>query len=178
MTQDASMIDLSVILEEAERFERGEATDDEIAALLRAGSSPGGARPKALVCDEATGVQYLAKFPSVKDAVNVVRIEAASLSLARKAGLVVPDTVLSPCGDRDVLIEAATAILGDNTKLARQVGMYFCHKYSGKRLREIGEQFGVGETAISEARRLLARKMKLDQRLSEDVERVKSILII
>ncbi|KAA0893453.1 REP-associated tyrosine transposase [Oryzomonas rubra] len=76
------------------------------------------------------------------------------------------------------IIEAAAAIIGDNTKLARQVGMYLCHKYSGKKLRKIGEQFGVGETAISEAHRLLARKMEVDKRLSEDVERVKSILKI
>ncbi|KAB0672194.1 hypothetical protein F6V30_06415 [Oryzomonas sagensis] len=76
------------------------------------------------------------------------------------------------------IIEAAAAIIGENTKLARQVGMYLCHKYSGKKLRKIGEQFGVGETAISEAHRLLARKMEVDKKLSEDVERVKLILEI
>ncbi|QEM67902.1 type II toxin-antitoxin system HipA family toxin [Geobacter sp. FeAm09] len=99
-----SVINLSTLLHEAEKFERGEARDGEITMLLSAGSSPGGARPKALVCSESAGIGYIAKFPSEKDTVNVVRIEAATMSLARKAGLVVPNTVLSPCGRRDVLL--------------------------------------------------------------------------
>jgi chromosomal replication initiation ATPase DnaA len=66
--------------------------------------------------------------------------------------------------------------MGTNEKLARQVGMYLCHKCSGKKLREIGNMFGVGETAIAEARRLLSRKMETDRQLRGEVEKVKGIL--
>lgn len=76
------------------------------------------------------------------------------------------------------IVKAAACVMKDNEKLARQVGMYLCHKYSGKKLREIGEYFGVGETAIAEARRLLIRKMEQDKRLEEEVRQVKSILNI
>ena len=74
------------------------------------------------------------------------------------------------------ILKAVAAIMSENEKLARQVGMYLCHKYSGKKLREIGNLFGVGETAIAEARRLLSRKMETDRQLWGEVEKVKGIL--
>lgn len=74
------------------------------------------------------------------------------------------------------ILKAVAAIMGGNEKLARQVGMYLCHKCSGKKLREIGNLFGVGETAIAEARRLLSRKMETDRQLCGEVEKVKGIL--
>jgi chromosomal replication initiation ATPase DnaA len=76
------------------------------------------------------------------------------------------------------ILKAVTAIMGDNKKLARQVGMYLCHKFSGKKLQEIGNLFGVGETAIAEARRLLSRKIETDKQLSDEVKKVKAILEI
>lgn len=76
------------------------------------------------------------------------------------------------------ILKAVAEIMRESEKLARQVGMYLCHKYSGKKLREIGSLFGVGETAIAEARRLLSRKMETDKQLSSEVEKVKAILKI
>lgn len=76
------------------------------------------------------------------------------------------------------IVKAAASVMRGNDKLARQVGMYLSHKYSGKKLREIGELFGVGETAIAEARRLLSKKMEQDKKLNEAVEQVKSTLRI
>jgi serine/threonine-protein kinase HipA len=101
---EASAIYLEKLVQAAELFERGEDTDVDISVLLSAGSSPGGARPKALVYDEATGEHSLAKFPSIKDPVDVVRIEAATMNLAAKAGLNVPATRLVECGGRPVLL--------------------------------------------------------------------------
>jgi serine/threonine-protein kinase HipA len=103
-SSEASVIHLEKLVQAAEQFERGENTDADISVLLSAGSSPGGARPKALVYDETAGEHYLAKFPSVKDPVNVVRIEAATMNLAAKAGLNVPATRLVECGGRSVLL--------------------------------------------------------------------------
>ena len=99
-----STLHLKRLVEAAEAFERGDRSDTDINLLLGAGSSPGGARPKALVYDEATNEHCLAKFPSVKDQVDVVRIEAATLALAAQAGLIVPATRLVECGSRPVLL--------------------------------------------------------------------------
>lgn len=101
---EPSGLQLEELRREAELFERGEPRDSELALLLSAGSSPGGARPKALVFDERHNEHCLAKFPSIRDRVDVVRIEAATLSLARRAGLVVPPTRLVTSAGRPVLL--------------------------------------------------------------------------
>jgi len=101
---DISALQLSALVEAAEKFERGEDQDSDIALLLTAGSSPGGARPKAVVLDEESHIHYLAKFPSVKDRVDVVKIEAATMTLAAKAGLAVPHTRLVSCLNKTVLL--------------------------------------------------------------------------
>jgi len=85
----APLPELDHLLASVRRLEQGEAVDADMSALLAAGSSPGGARPKALLRD-AEG-HWIAKFPSRRDEVDVVGLEATGLHLARLAGLTVPD---------------------------------------------------------------------------------------
>lgn len=107
LIEDASsdILALPDLVTAAQHYEayRSLPDDPRLRALLRAGSSPGGARPKALVQD-ADGVRYVAKFPSAKDHLDMVRIEAASLMLAARAGLSVPETRVIVCGSRPVLL--------------------------------------------------------------------------
>lgn len=94
---------LDQLLSTAEKFEKNEIDNDaELKLLFQAASSPGGARPKALIMDD--NIQWIAKFPSVKDTVAVENIEAATLSLARIAGLDVPEFRLVNIGHRAVLM--------------------------------------------------------------------------
>jgi serine/threonine-protein kinase HipA len=58
--------------------------------LFAPGSSLGGARPKASVRDEG-GVLCMAKFPSRNDSRDMGGWELVAHSLARKAGIIVPD---------------------------------------------------------------------------------------
>jgi serine/threonine-protein kinase HipA len=102
--QEASMLQLDRLVKEIERYERGDAGDPTVSLLLSAGSSPGGARPKVLVSDDPSGGHYLAKFPSIKDTVDVVRIEGATMSLAARAGLNTPPTRIVVCAGRPVLL--------------------------------------------------------------------------
>lgn len=101
---DTSILRLSELVIAAENYERGEVLDVDLSLLLSAGSSPGGARPKAVIFDENTGTHYLSKFPSIKDQVDVVRVEAATMSLAAKAGLDVPATKIVQCASKSVLL--------------------------------------------------------------------------
>ena len=80
--------------------------------------------------------------------------------------------------DPEAILSAVSSVMGENEKLARQVGMYLCHRHSGKKLKEIGTFFGVGETAIAEARRLLSRKLENDGQLAKTVETVRNKLKI
>jgi serine/threonine-protein kinase HipA len=88
----AGLLELDALLDAAQRLEKegNAAIDNTMRSLLAAGSSPGGARPKVLVRDPE-GTQWIAKFPSRRDDVDMVGLEAASLKLARQAGLEVPD---------------------------------------------------------------------------------------
>ena len=88
----------------AEKFENAPTitSDDELSLLFQAGSSPGGARPKALV-DDKSGA-YLAKFASTKDQLDIVSLEAAAMELARRAGINTAGTKLLPLGSRKCLL--------------------------------------------------------------------------
>ena len=54
-----------------------------------------------------------------------------------------------------------------NEKLARQVCIYLCHKYSGVTLKEIAVKFDVGVTAIGEASKRIQKKMEEDKALKK-----------
>ena len=87
----------------AEKFEQdGAMDDDELSLLFQAGSSPGGARPKALVKDENGA--YLAKFASARDQLDVVSLEAAAMELGRRAGIKTADSRLLALGSRKCLL--------------------------------------------------------------------------
>ena len=49
------------------------------------------------------------------------------------------------------IVTAAKAEFSDDEKLARQAGIHLCHKYSGLRLREIGDLYNVRDTEIGRA---------------------------
>lgn len=88
----SSDTDLVALGAAAERFEAGDTSDSaELHRLFIAGSSIGGARPKALLSD-ASG-DWIAKFPSRQrdGRFDVVGLEAVGLDLAAAAGLEVPD---------------------------------------------------------------------------------------
>ncbi len=96
---------LSALLAAAAQFEAGTLLpDDTFRRLLEGSSRAGGARPKALVHDEAG--EWLVKFPSRArdDAYDVVGLEAACLTIARGVGLEVPESRLQTIGARRVLM--------------------------------------------------------------------------
>lgn len=98
------LTDLPSLLRAADRVASDDADDDQLMALLRAGSSLGGARPKAHVLD-TSGRLSIAKFPSpASDGWNVMAWEKTALDLAAKAGIEVPNSTLVKVADRDVLV--------------------------------------------------------------------------
>lgn len=104
--ESADMTGLEDLARAAQQLEAGmpELPDASLRALLAAGSSPGGARPKALVHDESG--DWIAKFASRGDEVDMVGLEVASLALAQRAGLETPEFRLAtlPGGRRVLLV--------------------------------------------------------------------------
>lgn len=66
--------------------------DDWLRLLIAPGGSLGGARPKASVVDPA-GHLWIAKFPSIRDDIDVGAWEMVVQTLARACGLCVPDAL-------------------------------------------------------------------------------------
>lgn len=82
----------------------GEATGDRIQVedLMLAGTSMGGARPKAVV--EDAEALWIAKFNRTDDRWNHARVEHAMLVLAQECGLHVAQSRVVQVGDRDALL--------------------------------------------------------------------------
>ncbi|WP_419933803.1 type II toxin-antitoxin system HipA family toxin [Candidatus Palauibacter sp.] len=97
------LVDLGRLLAASTRVTRDEEGDDDLRLLLGPGSSLGGARPKAAVRDGDGGLA-IAKFPHAADEYDVVLWEGVALSLARRAGIEVPDRRLEQVAGQRVLI--------------------------------------------------------------------------
>lgn len=99
-----ALADLGELLDLATKAENDRAGYEELSRLVRAGSSLGGARPKAHVRG-ADGRLAIAKFPSANsDTWNVMAWEKVALELARAAGVVVPASRLVRVARRHVLV--------------------------------------------------------------------------
>ena len=73
--------------------------------------------------------------------------------------------------DRDLFEKVELVFTQDNV-LARNVKMYLCQRYTGKRLKEIGLQFGIGESGVSQACRRVAQRIEKDKKLKKKIVRL------
>jgi len=89
-------------LRAADGIQEGDELDAHLAEALAAGSSAGGARPKATLVDGQRSM--IAKFSSPTDTYPVIKAEAAAMQLAGLVGLDVADTELVEVAGRDVLL--------------------------------------------------------------------------
>ncbi|MGV8858456.1 type II toxin-antitoxin system HipA family toxin [Rhodoglobus sp.] len=85
----AEVHDLERIVAAARAFEEGEETDAELQILVEAGTSAGGARPKATVRNG--GELWMAKFARETEFYDPMAWEATALALAKAAGIDTPE---------------------------------------------------------------------------------------
>ena len=93
---------LETLLDAANRLQAGEIPAHDLLRLLEQGTSVGGARPKCTV--ELEDALWIAKFPARGDTINFPRVEYATMSLASKCGITIPDIRLVRAGKKDVLL--------------------------------------------------------------------------
>lgn len=98
----AGQASLEELLRSANLIEKGMPLTPELAQAINHGTSIGGARPKALINDEAT--KYIAKFSSSTDQYNVIKAEYIAMHLARSCGLNVAGVKLASASGKDVLL--------------------------------------------------------------------------
>jgi len=94
-----SLVDLQ---EAADRISQGLPLPPALANALMHGSSPGGARPKALI--DNPGTKAIAKFSLSTDSLPFVKAEFVAMQIAALAGMDVAKTSITKAAHRDVLI--------------------------------------------------------------------------
>jgi putative transposase len=74
------------------------------------------------------------------------------------------------------IVKKVEEIVPGHKPLARKVAIYACHRFGGGTLKEIGEHFGIGDTAVSQASKRLSAEAERDKELEELLARVCSEL--
>jgi serine/threonine-protein kinase HipA len=97
------LLSLGKLLAASNRVLEDSDTDEDLRLILAPGSSLGGARPKASVCDK-DGHLAIAKFPKKDDEIDVIGWEAVALTLATKASIVTPHWRLESIRNQRILI--------------------------------------------------------------------------
>ena len=78
--------------------------------------------------------------------------------------------------DIEQISETVDSVIRSNNKLARQIKLHFCHKYSGKKLKEIGACFGIGESGVSQTSCRISEKLKKDKKLRRKINLIEKNL--
>jgi len=76
---------------------------------------------------------------------------------------------------QDIFNEVELVFTNDKV-LSRNAKMYLCQRYTGKKLKEIGFHFGIGESGVSQACRRVAHKIEKDKKLKKKIERLERLI--
>jgi hypothetical protein len=80
----------------------------------------------------------------------------------------------------DGILEKVHAELSDVKLLKnrgiKNIGIYCCHRYSGAKLKEIGDHFGISGAAVSQTSRRLVLKAETDPQIKKLIKRLENTL--
>jgi len=68
------------------------------------------------------------------------------------------------------------SVFGEGQVLARGVKIYFCYRYTGKMLKEIGRHFDIGASGVSQTSRRIALKISQDNKLRGKIRKIENKL--
>lgn len=135
----ATIHSLGRIVAAARAFEDGTETDDELRILIDAGTSAGGARPKAVV--GTGGELWIAKFARETDFHDPMAWEATALALANCAGITTPPfELIRVAAGRSVLLTHRFDRDGD-----RRIGYLSAHSLTAKKESEASSYAAIAE---------------------------------
>lgn len=72
----------------------------------------------------------------------------------------------------DIIEQAVDMEIQSDKKLARQVKLFLCHSYSGRKLWEIGALFGVSDSAVTQASRRILDKQRKDKKIEKSILKI------
>lgn len=68
------------------------------------------------------------------------------------------------------IVKAAKKYFPDKERLAKKLGIYICHRYSGAKLKEIGGLFQLTESGVTRSSKRFEESMRVDKMLKEIVK--------
>lgn len=77
---------------------------------------------------------------------------------------------------QDIIYEV-DSVFGSESALARKVKMYLCQRYTGEKLKDIGQYFGIGESGVSQACRRVSQKSAEDKKLKKKIVKIEKKLL-
>ena len=72
--------------------------------------------------------------------------------------------------------KAAAKIFVKEEKISKKASLYLSHRYSGRKLKEIGKYFGLSESGVTQASVRFKKKLEEDRKLRRKVKQIKSRL--
>jgi len=150
---DRTMVQLNIddILAAAAIIEQHKKLPPELEFVLMQGSSMGGAQPKATMA--WNGNDWLVKFASVDDRVEVIKLEYIAMRLANLAELDVAKVVYETCADQEVLMVQRFDRLTANTVITNTSRHFILSGYSLLGLTENEAQYASYHTIADVVRR-------------------------
>jgi len=76
----------------------------------------------------------------------------------------------------DDIVKAVKKVLPENERLATKAGIYICHRYSGAKLKEIGEMFRLTESGVTRASKRFEESIEDDKDLKEILVKIRVAL--
>jgi REP element-mobilizing transposase RayT len=70
------------------------------------------------------------------------------------------------------VIETVALSIGDQHAFSRHARIYLCRKHTGKKLRTIGNQFGISDSAVSQVCKRFKGQMEINRKLRERIEAI------
>lgn len=64
----------------------------------------------------------------------------------------------------------------DEGKMARNAKIFLCHKYTGMKLRAIGETIGIGDSAVSKVFKRFGEKIEKDKQLKKKMRKLEKTI--
>ena len=72
----------------------------------------------------------------------------------------------------DSINKEVDSIFSDQTRLSRNIKIYLTKNFTGKLLKEIGKEFGIGESGVSQSCRRSSQQIERNKKIKKKVERI------
>ena len=74
------------------------------------------------------------------------------------------------------IFDEVESVFGKESALGRNVKMFFCQRYTGEKLKDIGTHFGIGESGVSQASRRVNNKIRSDKKIGRKIRKIEKKL--